>query len=227
MANDYPQRGTANMNLVAQLRHLFLTRLNRPRRYRALFTTIDHHHHRRLVEIGVLHGVHARQMMQTAIRHHPPGTIDYFGFDLFEDLTDALLHSELSKKASAFNRVEQKLVKTGANIRLFKGNTKETLPQALPLIGTADFVFIDGGHSLETIQSDWNYVKTLMHERTHIIFDDYYVDTSPALDGLGCQTLIDQLDRGQYDVHVLEPTDVFRKEWGLLKIKMAVVQRKQ
>ena len=214
------------MNLVARLRHLFLTRLNRPRRYRVLFTTIDQLQPRRLVEIGVLHGIHARQMIQTACRHHPAAALHYFGFDLFEDLTDVLLHSELSKKASAYSRVEQKLVKTGANIRLFKGNTKETLPQALPIIGEADFIFVDGGHSLETIQSDWSYVKTLMHEHTHIIFDDYYVDTSPALDGLGCQTLIDQLDRRQYDVQVLEPTDVFRKEWGLLKIKMAVVWRK-
>ena len=214
------------MNLINRLRFLFLTRLNRPRRYRALFETIHQHHHHRLVEIGVLHGVHARQMIQTATHHHPAHAIHYFGFDLFEDLTEALLQSELSKKASPYTRVQQKLEKTGAHIQLFMGNTKETLPQALPLIGEADFVFIDGGHSLETIQSDWGYVKELMNRRTHVIFDDYYVDTTPELEGLGCQTLIDQLDRQQYEVRILDPMDVFRKEWGLLKIKMAVVKKK-
>ena len=215
------------MNLINRLRFLFLTRLNRPRRYRALFETIYQHRHCRLVEIGVLHGVHARQMIQTATLHHPANAIHYFGFDLFEDLTKALLQSELSKKASPYTQVQQRLEKTGAHIQLFKGNTKETLPQALPIIGQADFVFIDGGHSLDTIQSDWSYVKELMNSQTHVIFDDYYVDTTPALEGLGCQTLIDQLDRQKYEVHVLDQTDVFRKEWGLLKIKMAVVKKKQ
>ena len=120
------------MNLINCLRFLFLTRLNRPRRYRALFETIYQHRHCRLVEIGVLHGVHARQMIQTAKLHHPANTIHYFGFDLFEGLTEALLQSELSKKASPYTRVQQRLEKTGAHIQLFKGNTKETLPQALP-----------------------------------------------------------------------------------------------
>ena len=215
------------MNLINRLRFLFLTRFNRPRRYRVLFEMIYQHRYHRLVEIGVLHGVHARQMIQTATLHHSPNAIHYFGFDLFEDLSEALLQSELSKKASPYTRVQQRLEKTGAHIQLFKGNTKETLPQALPIIGQADFVFIDGGHSLDTIQSDWSYVKELMNSQTHVIFDDYYVDTTPALEGLGCQTLIDQLDRQQYEVHVFDQTDVFRKEWGVLKIKMAVVKKKR
>lgn len=215
------------MNLINRLRFLFLTRFNRPRRYRVLFEMIYQHRYHRLVEIGVLHGVHARQMIQTATLHHSPNAIHYFGFDLFEDLSEALLQSELSKKASPYTRVQQRLEKTGAHIQLFKGNTKETLPQALPIIGQADFVFIDGGHSLDTIQSDWSYVKELMNSQTHVIFDDYYVDTTPALEGLGCQTLIDQLDRQQYEVHVFDQTDVFRKEWGVLKIKMAVVKIKR
>lgn len=215
------------MNLINRLRFLFLTRFNRPRRYRVLFEMIYQHRYHRLVEIGVLHGVHARQMIQTATLHHSPNAIHYFGFDLFEDLSEALLQSELSKKASPYTRVQQRLEKTGAHIQLFKGNTKETLPQALPIIGQADFVFIDGGHSLDTIQSDWSYVKELMNSQTHVIFDDYYVDTTPALEGLGCQTLIDQLDRQQYEVHVFDQTDVFRKEWGVLKIKMAVVKKRR
>ncbi|MBK9051486.1 MAG: hypothetical protein IPL78_11380 [Chloroflexi bacterium] len=67
-----------------------------------MFETISQHRHRRLVEIGVLHGVHARQMIQIASLHHPANTIHYFGFDLFEELNEALLQRELSKKASPF-----------------------------------------------------------------------------------------------------------------------------
>jgi hypothetical protein len=208
------------------MRFLYLTRLSRPKRYRALFETIHQNGSKRLVEIGVLHGAHARQMIYTASLYHPRDTIYYYGFDLFEDLTPALLHSELSKQASPYTQVQQRLEKTGAHIQLFKGNTKETLPQALPDIGTADFIFVDGGHSIETIQSDWRSVKELMDSNTSVIFDDYYVDTTPELEGLGCQTLLDQLDRQQYTVNVLKPTDVFRKSWGLLKIKMAVIKKR-
>lgn len=213
------------MNKAAYLRYLALIRTTRPRRYRALFETIYQHAARKIVEIGVFNGVHALQMIRTATLHHPPGDIHYFGFDLFEELTPDLLQSEFSKKAPPCAAVQRKLEKTGATIRLFKGDSKLTLPNAVPTIGEVDFAFIDGGHSVETIQSDWKWVQKLMGDQTIVLFDDYYRNTEPEMEGLGCQGLIDGLDRGVYEIAILEPTDVFRKKWGRLRINMVMVSK--
>jgi hypothetical protein len=45
------------------------------------------------------------------------------------------------------------------------------------------------------------------------------------MEGLGCQGLIDGLDRGVYEIAILEPTDVFRKKWGRLRINMVMVSK--
>ena len=73
--------------------------------------------------------------------------------------------------------------------KLIMGNTRKTLPKFKPE-RPIDFVFIDGGHSVETIQSDWENVEKLMHENTVVIFDDYYDDTEKV----GCKTIVDSLD---------------------------------
>ncbi len=164
-------------------------------------------------------------MIQTASVHHSLPDIYYFGFDLFEDLSEDLLRKEGSKKPPPYSVVQHKLEKTGANIRLFKGDTKITLPRFISGIGEVDFIFIDGGHSVETIRSDWNHVKELMGKDTVAIFDDYYVNENPEIAGLGCQAIVDHLDQDLFDVNLLEPTDVFTKEWGELKIKMVMVKR--
>ena len=53
-----------------------------------------------------------------------------------------------------------------AAITLVRGNTRETLK---PI--SADFVYIDGGHSIETIQGDYDALKS----SPVIVFDDFYI----------------------------------------------------
>jgi predicted O-methyltransferase YrrM len=78
-----------------------------------------------------------------------------------------------------------------------------------------DFIFIDGGHSFETIQSDWDNVKHRMHDETVVVFDDYWTGpalTDPVYSQGGCQRLIDSLTG--YQVEILEPTDKFKRIWS-------------
>lgn len=214
------------MNIVAFIRYLFLMCITRPYRYRSLFKTIYQNACGKIVEIGVYNGKHALQMIQTASIYHSKQDIHYFGFDLFEDLNEDLLKKEFSKKPLSCSIIQRKLEKTGANIRLFKGNTKSSLPRFINDIGKADFIFIDGGHSEETINSDWGYVKELMGENTIVIFDDYYIDKQHEMKGVGCNTVVDNLDKEIYDIDILEPMDVFSKDWGSLKIKMVKVKKR-
>ena len=122
--------------------------------------------------------------------------------------------------------VQAKLNETKVNIHLYKGDTRSTLSQTKKSLGQIDFVFIDGGHSNETIRSDWNNVKDLMGEKTVVIFDDYYTNTEAEIEGVGCQNLIDSLNVKDYEVQILEPMDSFIKEWGVLKINMVKVIKK-
>ena len=81
-----------------------------------------------------------------------------------------------------------------------------------------DFVFIDGGHSVETIESDWNYIKHLMGKQTVVVFDDYYENR----DDFGCKKLIDNLQKEKnYKIEKLDPLEVVEKnniELRLVKV---------
>jgi hypothetical protein len=211
------------MSLKTALEYRRLLHRTRPRRYVNLFRTIHERRCRRIVEIGTWNGVHAEQMIRTAAARHRIETIGYCGFDLFEDLTEEQLRTEFSKRPPAYEDVLHRLEATGAAIRLIRGNTRETLPRSADVLRAADLVFIDGGHSIDTINADWAAVRDAMSPGTTVIFDDYYPEAGPDLDGLGCQSVIDALDRRVYTVEVLEPTDAFEKPWGILRVRMARV----
>ncbi len=213
------------MNLFHLIRYMKLLR-TRPLRYRALFREIFRLRPRRLVEIGVFNGRHAAQMIQTAALHHPVREIEYFGFDLFEDLTPELLEYEKSKQPPTCAEVQQLLDQTGATVKLLRGNTRESLPRHAPEIGVVDFIFVDGGHSVETIQLDWDNLQALVGPGTVVIFDDYYVNNPQDVAGSGCQSILDALDPQRWRVEVLEPADRFHKEWGVLVVKFAKVVRR-
>ena len=163
-------------------------------------------------------------MIDVAELQYPKDQLEYFGFDLFEDLTEEDLRNEFSKRPPDYEVVRRNLERTGADIHLYKGNTKVTLPRAVSQIGYADLVFVDGGHSIETITADWSSVKQIMGQKTIVLFDDYYLNSQPHIQRVGCQSLVDALDRKVYDVDILQPTDSFTVEWGILKINMARVR---
>lgn len=193
-----------------------------PKRYRNIYRAIKAIKPKQIMEIGVWTGERSIRMLEVAKRYYPADQISYYGFDLFEDLSDEQLASEVSKKPPTKAHIQEKLEKTGANIHLYKGNTLETLPQEISRLPKMDFIFIDGGHSLETIQNDWDYARKLMHEKTVVIFDDYWNRTDA-----GCKPLIDTLYReGKYLVKVLEPQDTFQKPEGILAINFALIKNK-
>jgi predicted O-methyltransferase YrrM len=215
------------VNVAAWLRYRALLATQRPRRYRDLFRTVYATRARRIVEVGTWNGVHARQLVETAAVHHALREVCYFGFDLFEALTDEALAREFSKRPPARAVVLALLERTGARIRLYAGDTRDTLPAAAGELTDIDLVFIDGGHAEATIASDWSNVERIMGPDTVVLFDDYYVDPAPQLTGLGCQSLIDGLDRARFEVAFPGPVDVFPQSWGELKIRLARVRRRR
>jgi hypothetical protein len=198
-----------------------------PRRYRNLFRLVRERRCRTLLEVGTYDGEHARQLIETAALRWPRSEIQYYGFDLFEDLTETDLQREFSKRPPPQRAVQARLTATGAQVHLFKGYSRETLPQVLRRTDRPrhfDFAVIDGGHSQETVASDWRVVQALVGPESVVVFDDYYDNTEDAVRELGCRGLIDGLDRRAYEVRVLDPVDRFRKDWGVLRVRMVSVQ---
>ena len=198
-----------------------------PIRYRHLLRTIYNKRCQCIMEIGTHSGIHSRHMIDTANIFHPMNRITYYGFDLFEGLTDEDFQKEFAKKPPEYSEVKQKLERTGANVNLYKGYTKDTLPKFLEENEgrkQIDFVFIDGGHSIETISLDWSYVKRIIHTNTVVIFDDYYSNKEVKDSGFGCQALIDNLDRDVYDIEILEPMEHFGgdtpRDCNMVKVRL-------
>jgi len=186
-------------------------------RYDNLFRIIKERKCKKIVDVGTFNGVHAKQMIETAIESSRRENVEYYGYDLFDDLTDKKYDEEFSKNPSvkeraenilpSFDLVKTLLKQTHIKFILFKGDSKITLPQTRHLIQGADFVFIDGGHSKKTIASDWSVIKTIMNENTIVVFDDYY--HSIHKEKFGCNEIIDNLNRNIYSVEELYPIDFF------------------
>ena len=194
------------------------------RRYEYLFQTIRDRRCKRIMEIGTWTGKRAEQMIEAAGNYHPLANISYYGFDLFELLTEKLNEEEFSKRPPTEAEVKERLFKTGANINLYKGFTHETMPPLVGRLPKMDLIYIDGGHKVETIENDWKYSKEFMDENTVVIFDDYY----HKYDSVGCKKVVEKIDKEKYNVEILPRRDrVITPWWKLLEINFVRVTKKR
>ena len=88
-----------------------------------------------------------------------------------------------------FKRI-QRATKVTPN--LWKGNTLSTLPEVVEkgLIPIPHLIFIDGGHSVETIGSDWDSIQPIIGPETVIIFDDWF---QPPKEKVGSRSILENL----------------------------------
>jgi predicted O-methyltransferase YrrM len=189
------------------------------RRYRYLLETIRERQCKRILEIGVWTGMQAELMIREAMQMHSKD-VEYYGFDLFEEMTPEMFAKAVAKQPPKMADVQRDLAKTGAKVQLFKGYTQKTIVAAVKHLPVMDLIYIDGDHSLEGVASDWKDVQPVMGPDTVVIFDDYW-NRSTA----GAKPLVDSLNRAKFDVEILPVVDKVRKSDGLLTIQYARVTR--
>jgi len=200
-----------------------MVRIESNNRYQNLFKEIMSIKPKTILEVGTHTGKQAERMVNSAIGFNRE--ITYLGFDLFDDMTPDVKQKEIHHKADVgINGATQvldalKRKHKGFNYKLYKGNTLETLPLFVDEYkGKVDFVFIDGGHSLDTIANDWRNIKKVMHEKTVVLFDDYYVGDSTK----GCMREILRINKeSDYKATLFPETD----SHGEFQIKIAKVVR--
>jgi hypothetical protein len=137
-----------------------------------------------ILEIGTWSGWRAIQMALVALESGGP--VHYKGFDVFEEYSTEFDSREMNVKPH-FSKAEiTRLLSLLVDIypefsfELVQGNTNDTLRHE-----KADFVFLDGGHSVATIQHDFDAVR----ESKLVLLDDYYtgpIDTQ----AFGCNAVL-------------------------------------
>lgn len=172
-------------------------------RYHTLLELIAVFKPQSIVEIGAWSGDNAIRMIQAAHQHHEK--VDYIGYDLFEDATAQTDAEEFNvKEHHTIAEVKAKIEKACpyAEVTLIKGNTRQTLKKTI-----RDFVFIDGGHSVETILNDYQMVAG----SSVIVFDDFYSPLPngqmPDIQKIGCNLIVAELPHA-----VIPSMDVVRNK---------------
>jgi glycosyltransferase involved in cell wall biosynthesis len=191
-------------------------------RYRPLYDILKTRDCQNIMEIGVASGQNAILMVQTAAKRVPEEKINYFGFDIFDKITPELMESEYGSGPIPPREEVYKFITkyTKASIHLFEGLTKERLPKEVTNLPKMDIIFIDGGHSVDTIRGDWFHVKKLIKPSTVIVFDDYYPDVT----FVGCKFLINELDKSKYSYEIMPELDNHTAPWGALKVQFLAVR---
>lgn len=182
-------------------------------RYDQIYKLIELTRPKIIAEIGVAQGERAETMILEAAK--TADKVIYFGFDIFEDGDEELNKKEMNgKRVSSLDEVTNRLKRLQERVpnlffTLYKGNTNDTLPAyvnkpitlknktGLSITVTpsmAELVFIDGGHSVETIRNDYTAFKN----NKLILLDDYYIPDEqgkcPDTTKFGCNFLESSLD---------------------------------
>ncbi|MCJ7761528.1 class I SAM-dependent methyltransferase, partial [Candidatus Bathyarchaeota archaeon] len=190
--------------------------------YRPLFKTLSEKPCINIMEIGVFDGTSAVAMIKEAAKKVLEEEIHFYGFDLFEEMTPQLRDEEWSfqtNKVPTLGEVRARLEgATKARITLFKGNTRHTLKDNIDSLPKMDLIYIDGGHTIETTRSDWQYSSKLMKHDTIVYFDDY-CDEMPFI---GAYFIKNELE-APFFCRVMPETDIYPRKFGRLKSQLLKV----
>ena len=103
------------------------------------------------------------------------------------------------KKENPYSLISVKklLKKFEKNVEILKGDSKKILPKID--LSEVDYVFIDGGHSYETVKSDLNNCKVVIENKGIVLCDDYDLSYAP-----GVKEAIDEfVSKEQYNIKIL------------------------
>ena len=155
-----------------------------------LLNEIDNYKPKNFLEVGVFQGVTSRNVCEK-LNINNNGNFSFHGIDIFEDSNINVDNKEMTHKHSKlsnpfkhllFNIILKKnlfsiksiykfLNKFKDNVHLYKGYSNTELPKID--LSKIDMIFLDGGHSYETVSSDLSLILKEIKKGKVIICDDY------------------------------------------------------
>jgi hypothetical protein len=148
------------------------------------------------LEIGVFHGVTARNVCELLFKIHQDN-FKYIGLDLFEESDEnknevipnttfssnpiKQFYYKFIKRQNpySFEAVEELLSKFENNIYLIKGNSNKLLKKID--MSKIDYVFLDGGHEYNTVLNDLNCCNEVINNNGTVLCDDYVLKQAPGV----------------------------------------------
>jgi predicted O-methyltransferase YrrM len=153
-----------------------------------------------IAEIGVHKGITASQMCEYVLLT-TNNNLTYTGYDAFDLVSQEQQIIEVNGKGpanlNAAHRHIGKMVKRYLDRFTYElkiGWTTDTLTSPVLF----DFIYIDGGHSYESVSHDWSMVK----KSKMIVFDDYGMP--------GVNKLMREIENSGTKIEYIENTDASR-----------------
>ena len=147
------------------------------------------------LEVGIFQGVTARNICELLYKIHG-NDFKYIGIDIF-DLSENTkneivpnikfnnplkhIYYRYIKRENPYSlkSVKSFLKKFENNIEILKGDSRDILPNIN--LNQIDYVFLDGGHSYETVKNDLNNCKIIIENKGVILCDDYDLTYAPGV----------------------------------------------
>ena len=145
-------------------------------------------------EIGVFHGVTARNVCDLMYKNHK-SDFKYIGIDLFDqNVRDdeiapnfkfnnplKTFYFKYIKRQNPYSAlaVEDLLKKYRQNVEIITGNTNEELKNLN--LNNIEYIFIDGGHDFETVKNDLYFCSKFIKKGGTILCDDYDLSQAPGV----------------------------------------------
>ncbi len=165
------------------------------------------------LEIGVFHGVTARNICELLYQTHK-NDFKYIGLDLFveneENKNEVIpnntfnnpfkrIYFKYIKKQDPYSleAVKDLLKKFENNVHLIQGNSNKVLKKID--MGKIDYVFLDGGHEYNTVKNDLDNCIEVIKKGGTVLCDDYNLGSAP-----GVKEAIDEfVNKNQLNVDIL------------------------
>ena len=147
------------------------------------------------LEIGVFHGVTARNICELLYRTHK-NDFKYIGLDLFvendENKNEVIpnntfnnplkkIYFKYIKKQNPYSleAVRDLLKKFEKNVHLIQGNSNKVLKKID--MSKIDYVFLDGGHEYNTVKNDLENCIEVIKKGGTVLCDDYNLGSAPGV----------------------------------------------
>ena len=155
-----------------------------------LMDQIENYQPKVFLEVGVFQGVTSRNVCELLNKINK-GNFLFYGIDIFESTNNEINNREMTVKHNKisnpikhllFNIILKKnlfsidsiykfLGKFKNNVKLYKGLSNSELLKID--LSAVDMVFLDGGHSYETVREDLSLILKQIKKEKIIICDDY------------------------------------------------------
>ena len=155
-----------------------------------LMSQIENYQPKVFLEVGVFQGVTSRNVCELLNKINK-GNFLFYGIDIFESINNEINNREMTVKHNKisnpikhllFNIILKKnlfsidsiykfLGKFKNNVKLYKGLSNSELLKID--LSAVDMVFLDGGHSYETVREDLSLILKQIKKEKIIICDDY------------------------------------------------------